>query len=362
MQGDISKSLIPTAVIQQRIGSIFPNSIILDNQLRFVSVSQNILDAIGYTREELFNKSISVLSRTSDLAKVLNEKLAHGYFADEQFEVQRKDGSSISYLASGFYMGLISEVNGLIILRMINQDEMAAVYDRMELRASEIDRFVYVSAHALRGPLATMKGLINLTKSYSNSSDINFLVDQLEQFANKLDDQLHKLIYFAESDKGYEATSHSISVNEIVRSLRAAIRDSHTDHVVNFSCIAANHSLLLENGEVLHALLRNIVLFFCQQKKVAGNKIELDVHSGSDTVELVVQATGFVPTDLLRAKLSAMNFSYSEILNHPELINFYAAKKIAFRLRADMQFVLTGSDDVTVLVTVPKNRPLKDSQ
>jgi light-regulated signal transduction histidine kinase (bacteriophytochrome) len=353
MSADISQTLLPMHVIKHRIGAIFPDVIVLNNEFRVVAMSQNILDGIGYGREELLNRSVRCLSRNTDLEQQLKEKLRQGYFVDEHFEIHGKSDKAIHYTISGFYLGIISDTNGLIVLRLRNQDEINLQHDKAEAKTAEIDRFVYVSAHALRGPLATMKGLINVARTYSTTDELTFLTNQLEQYAEKLDDKLHKLIYFAESDKGHEAPSKTISLGHLLHEIEATIINSHIDHQVNFSCMASDKSMAFENGEVLLSLFRNLIRFFCHQQKEYKNELKLDVHSNPDMTEIVLQAKGFLPNDLLKAKLSAVGFSYSEILNYPELINYYAVKKIVFKLRADIQFVLSEGNDVTVLINIP---------
>ena len=74
---------------------------------------------------------------------------------------------------------------------------------------------------------------------------------------------------------------------------------------------------------------------------------------------MVFEFADFELSDSLKEKLSNTNFGYSEILHYPELINCYAAKKIIFKLRGDIQFILTPSHEVVVLMTVLRNNQLK---
>jgi hypothetical protein len=354
---DITQRLISRSDIRQRIGSIFPDSIILDNQFNFVSISQNILEATGYCREELHGKSVAAFSRKNDLKKLLQEKLLHGFFEEEQFEICKKNEGSIIYGISGFYMGLIAEINGIIVLKFKNLDEINLMYDRLEAKTTELDRFVYLSAHALRGPLATMKGLINLSKTTTSPAEQNFIMSQLDIFADKLDDKLHKLIHFAESDKGYESSVHELSIEAVCEALKKSISESSVDHPVQFQHEEIDQTLILENGEVVLSLLRNLVLFFCNQSKVKDNQLLMDIHSSASATEFFLSARGFTLEDSVKEKLITSNFGYSEILNYPELINFYSAKKIVFKLRGDIQFIISSSG-MFVLITVPRGTKL----
>ncbi len=357
-QSDITQTLISEVDLRQRIGSIFPDSVILDNRFNFISISQNILEAIGYTRAELHGMPVSCLSPASNMEELLEHKLRPGYFAEEPIEIRSKMGDAIMYSISGFYLGLIAEVNGMIVLKFKNLDEINLMHDRLEAKTIEVDRFVYLSAHALRGPLATLKGLINLARISKDPEEMDFLVQQMDSFAEKLDDKLHRLIYFAESDKGDESLVQELTLQSVCEALSANIQEGSVDHPVHFQCLSGDLSQVFGNGETVLSLLRNLALFFCQQPKETDNQLLLDTHSNLGATEIIIRAKGFLMSDSLKERLSNTNFGYSEILQYPELINCYAAKKIIFKLKGDMQFMLTPSGEVVVLITVLRNAQL----
>jgi signal transduction histidine kinase len=353
-ESDITRSLISTGDIRQRIGSIFPDSVILDNQLNFVSISQNILDATGYERSELLNTSISRFANSYDIKSLLIKKLQKGFFEEEQMEIINKDSGKITYAISGFYFGLITDINGLIVLKFKNLDEITLTYERHDDKLKELDNFVYLSAHALRGPLATIKGLINLAKVTQDINEINLYIQQMETFAERLDDKLHRLIFFAESDKGYESPDQDINLQTICNALTVEVSEAGINKPIHFACEAADSSISFKSGEVTLALLRNLVSFFCQQPADADNLLLLDAHHNPTAVEIILRAKGFRLSDSIKEKLKATNFGYSEILNYPELINCYAAKKAIFRLKGSIQFILPSTSDVVVLITFPQ--------
>jgi signal transduction histidine kinase len=352
---DITRRIISIGEIRQRIGSIFPDSVILDNQFNFVSISQNILDATGYNRFELLGTSVSRLANTYDLRSHLEEKLRSGFFEEETLDIASKDGGKIVYSISGFYFGLITDINGLIVLKFKNLDEISLTYERHETKINELDNFVYLSAHALRGPLATIKGLINLSKSTKDINEINLFVQQMETFADRLDDKLHRLIFFAESDKGYESYDQEIALESICKTLAAEINEVSIRQSIHFKCEAFDKSICFQNGEVTLSLLRNLVSFFCQQPTTTDNLLLLDAHANASAMEIILRAKGFLLSESIREKIKATNFGYSEILSYPELINCYAAKKAIFRLKGSIQFILTSSVDVVVLITFPND-------
>src|SRR6187551_456230 len=124
---DITQSIISTLDINQRIGSIFPDAIILDTQFNIISISNDILEAIGYITCDVSRKSISIFSASLDLKAALKEQLLPGYFEQQTFDILCKNGDIITYSIAGFYMGLITDVNGLIILKLKNLEEIKKV-------------------------------------------------------------------------------------------------------------------------------------------------------------------------------------------------------------------------------------------
>jgi len=333
---DITTAIISETDIRQQIGTLFPDSVILDNRLNFISVSQNILKTIGYTSDELQGMPVSQLSTT--IQELIKEKLKPGYFAEERFEVRSNIGDTIPFGVSGFYLGLIAEVNGLIVLKFRNLDEVSKMQSRLDAKTLELDLFVYHSAHALRGPLATLMGLMGI-------------------FAGKLDDKLHRLIYFSESDKGNESVAQTLTLQSVCDALVANIQEGSVDHPVHFHCSSPDRSQVFKNGEIVLSLLRNLILFFCQQPKVTNNQLLLETHSSRDSVEFVLRAKGFLLSNSLTEKLSNTNLGYSEILHYPELINLYAAKKIVFKLKGEIQFTITPQREAIVSITILRNNP-----
>lgn len=354
-RADITRTVISSENIRQRIASLFPDSVILDAQLRFISISQNISEATGYSSAELKGKPLSYIGNGTDLQEQIEHKLRSGYFEEEPFEIASKTLGSILYGISGFYLGMITDINGMIILKFKNLDEINVMYDRLDAKTTEIDRFVYLSAHALRGPLATIKGLINLTRLTQNPEETKYLIDQIDLFSEKLDDKLHRLIYFGESDKGHESSTNGATLQTICQALKSTVDEVSVGRTVRFLSLIADPLAQVNDAELFESMLRNLVLFFCHQASDGVNTILLDIHTGPSNIEIILQAKGFALNDTSLDRIKNINFGYSEILNYPEMINCYAAKKIVFKLRGTLHFVHHNTPDVVALITVPHN-------
>lgn len=350
---DITQQVIKTDDIRQRISAFFPDSVILDNQFRFIAVSQNILDSLDYKLSDLYQQSINILSQNVDLKSLVEQRLKAGYFEQEKFKIRARNSRMVGFSVSGFYFGLIADVNGLIVLKCKNNDEINLIHEKLELKTAELDAFVYMSSHALRGPLATIKGLANLARITKDPKEIDFLIQQIDFFADKLDDKLHRLIMFAETDKGSEHPSGSVPLYTICEKLSVLAVEGSVDFPVKFTYDLQDKSILVENSEIITNLLKNILQFFARQPKSIDNQITFDSLKSLSATEFIFRGRGFTITDEVVSKLKTLNFGYSEILDHPEFIDCYAAKKIVMRMRGNVQFILDPSRELVVLITLP---------
>ena len=352
---DITQSLISTLDINNRIGCIFPDSAVLDLQFNIISISKNILEATGYISNEVKSKSVSIFSTAHNFKILLEERLAAGYFEDQPFELRCNNGETITYSISGFYMGLIADINGLIVLKFKNQDEIRQINNELVAKTKELDDFIYSSSHSLRGPLATLKGLINIARISKEKEEIDLLLKQMDVFADRLDEKLHQLMYVAESDKIPSSGLEDISIQSVFLRLSARVQETSIDFPVNFQCPVLDQQQVFEKGEVILSMLSNLIVFFCHQPKNKENVLVLDSLSSSSATEIMIRSKGFRLGDSMIEKIKHVNFGYSEILNFPELINYYAAKKIMLKLNGDVQFMLIASDEVVVLITIPRD-------
>jgi nitrogen-specific signal transduction histidine kinase len=355
---DITKSIISTFEVKNRIASIFHDCVILDPLFNVVTVSQNILETTGYTGDDLQGKSISVFSSTFDLRKLIEEQLRSGYFDEQYFSIECKNGEQMPYLIKGFYMGLIADVNGLIVLKFKNLNETHRINTELTAKTKELDEFIYASAHALRGPLATLKGLIHLAGTSKEKEELDFLIKQMGVFAERLDERLHQLIYVSEADKTPQLATEDMDIKSIVKALSICVSEASIDFRVDFRCPAIDQNQVFQNGNIILSILNNLMLFFCQQPKKRDNKLVFDALSSSSATEIMIRSKGFIFNESLIEKIKNVNFRYSEILNFPELINYYAAKKIMLKLNGTVQFLLIAQDEIVVLLTVPQETQL----
>lgn len=216
--------------------------------------------------------------------------------------------------------------------------------------AAELDDFIYATAHSLRGPLATLKGLINLLK-LPGSFDKDFIVDKMAFYADRLDERLYKMIYLAESDKLLEVEDDIASLQAILDEFQ---RDEFAEEallsvVVNMPEPAA--TIWLRHGNLVLQSVRNVRAFLLRVGAEAAS-VTLQVSQGDGLLAFDFAAPGgTLDQDKVR-KIDRANVGYTEILGDPDYTEIYSAKKIVSRLQG---FMRTSSDQgyIHVWISIP---------
>lgn len=199
----LAPALIAESDIVRNLATIFEDSVILDGRFRIVMVSHPILRTLGYTAGALEGQSISCLGGAGEaLQPMLQAALGAGFFKEIVVSLLTSSGQAVVFGLSGFYLGLISDYNGYIVLKLKNLDIVRQLHQQLAENRSALEDFVYRTSHDLRGPVANIRGLIHLLKNRPDDTELGLLADMLEASATRLDDRLIKLLY--QADLGYQ--------------------------------------------------------------------------------------------------------------------------------------------------------------
>jgi signal transduction histidine kinase len=352
---DITKSLISSDDLFSILLAIFPDTIFLNLQFNILSLGGSIAADLGYSERELEGSSIQVLS--DELPTVIGHRLLNGYFEEEKFHVRTKDGEQLMAGLSGFYTGLLTDVNGFIVLRFRNLDGVKSFYKKLEAKTDELDQFIYQAAHSLRGPLATIKGLTRIGKAEGShdKGEMEYIVNQIGVFSEMLDEQLHRLTFLAEVDKE-EQEPREMDFTKIDGKLRETVEQHSPDRVVNFTSSFEANSFHKTNDALLCSLLINLFSFLVSQPKKSENNLRLELFVDETSTEILIRLHGFSFSEEKRKILADEAHSYAELLRRPDMLFCYAAHKILVKMHGGISFNFLSNEDQVVIIYFPHHR------
>ena len=354
----IANTLISEEEIRSKLPSIFTDSIILDSGFRMIVVSSNVLALLEFRSAELHGKSINYITGSFDFSTFLANALQSGFFQEKYVEVFTKSNRPILTSISSFYLGLISDINGYIILKMHDAQALQSVKKELEDKRVELDNFIYRTAHDLRGPLATMRGLINLYRMKKDEFDVDHLIQLISLHADQLDEKLFKLLYLAEADQPFGEPTYILDVKALEAYLRKKIEVNSFGYFSDFHVHALSEKIFGVNEGLMFSIASNILHFLLNLPKSPGHNLQLIffISRSEDVVDVKIFAKGFEINEETRAILHNSETFYGDMLIHPELFNYFAALKIALRLKASINMNITNQFDHEIMISIPLNK------
>jgi len=357
---DISSILISEQSIQNTLPSILVDVIVLNKDLKIIAASQNVLDYIGFTNDELTDQPINYLAGDKDLHTFLTTHLAAGYFSEKRTRLLTKSKKWISISLTGFYLGLISDLNGSIILKIKNLDELDLVNKQLLLKKAELEDFIYRISHDLRGPLATIRGLVNLIRVRRDDVELESLIGMMVERTEKLDQRLSQLLYLSQAEREVGAPNNIVDFKTIEREVQKMASQIVIPSFIKLHFSAPDDDLPGLNEILIQGLIINLlqhVLSLPMSK--LDSLVSITIAVENKALHINVESTGFAVNETLKEALLRSEFIYSDILNYPQLVNYYTAQKIATGLQSQIHVNSITEDNQRLRVSIPLKRKTK---
>jgi len=345
--------LIGVDNIQEMLPTILADSIVLDNRFIIKGINQNVLDSLGYTRAELQERDLNCLVDDKSLVASLQKDLSIGFSGEKRYVLLTKENAKIVACISGFYMGLISDINNKIVL-VVRKTQPTVPNENPENTKVEIDKFIYRAAHDLRGPLATIKGLIDLIKIRENNDELDRLIQLVDSHANVLDERLFQLGYMAQYYKEEKNTNDEIIFHALETRLRKIIEKNAFVDFLEFNFSSPKGTLSAVREDIISELLDNLLLHTLSMPiKTIPSKINFKLSRSEKQLRITVVTVGLKLTDEILVATRNPSFSYTDLVQYPQMVHFYAAKKLANRLNTTIESVFIAEDRQRLEVRIP---------
>jgi signal transduction histidine kinase len=352
-QPDITYRLISDNTIRKNLTAIFTDAIIVDDNFLIAAISDSITRMTGFEVSDLVGKPLDHLSPSSSLQGTLKKTLINGFCEKGTIASIKTIGfGSISCQITGFYLGLISDFSGFIVLRVKQLDEINQLNIQLETSRNELDEFVYRASHDLRGPLATMRGLINLMKLKPPMEEMLDLVEMIDVHAIKMDDRLFGLHYLSESGRG-DIHTEDLNSCALESSLRSTLEENHPIDDIHFHF---NSTALMYKGindQFVTSLLNNVLLYLLTLPKSEINSLAVTIAPGPGNVQINIDSKGFMGSYQLMKAIRQKAPLYANAVTYSQLIHYYAAQKIAQKIKASLQITFINDDEQNITVVIP---------
>jgi light-regulated signal transduction histidine kinase (bacteriophytochrome) len=302
----------------------------------------------------LAGESISNLSTSNSFQADLQNELQKGFFDNSLVvPLKTKNFGFITCQISGFYLGLISDLSGYIILRIKPIDEIKHLNLQLEKSREELDEFIYRAAHDLRGPLATIRGLINLLKHHPTPGEMEDLLRMLDSHTETMDDRLSGLHYLSESGRS-DGLTRDLNCFTLETTLRATLEVNLPVNSFEFHFNISNpvHKGIHEQHVI--SMLNNLLLYLLSLQQSKVNTLSYTLVELEKGLKVNIQANGFLADYPLMQAVRQKALLYSNAVTYSQLIHYYAAQKIARKIMATIEISFVNEGEQTISILVPK--------
>jgi signal transduction histidine kinase len=343
-----------------KLNSILTDSFVLKMDFSIETLGKDLEGWMEYSSQELSGESLARICVQENLHELLKDRLKAGYFDHIAAILVTKSGQPLSVTISGFYLGLISEINGYIILKIKLIENSSILREELSSKKRELDSFIYRTAHDLRGPLATIKGLVNLLKLRETDCEVDELTSLIEVHANKLDDRLFRLLYLADVDDSPENFKGSLHFPALEMTLRKLLQDNCQLDKSIFRFNAPANDLPGVNEHHVSKLISNIILYIISLPVASVTKqneivVSIEFVAIYQWLHVRIKADGFLTSGKIQEAILQPTFLYNDLLTYPLLFNYYVAQKEAMQLNAVFRIEFDSEKEQLLELSIPLN-------
>lgn len=221
--------------VLKSIGDIL---IIFDNLFKINQINSKALELLGYQEADILSKDINFLfneERDAQEFRALLDESGKIYNKESQFLLASGDTLPVAISVSEIAASGEKPKGYVLLAKDLKQFYVFS--DALKKKNKELETFVYKVSHDLKGPVASLMGLLDLVLN-GKDDDKALYLDMMKQSLQKLDKSIVSLLNFTLANKTDLAVSDiplRQLIEEILDSLRAFPGRTDVEFIINIS-------------------------------------------------------------------------------------------------------------------------------
>ncbi len=227
-------------------------------------VSNSSYTLIGYSPDDMIGKSAYDFLHPDDAANInqgLSEFIAKGLgIYTASYRYKRKDGSYI-WIESTNKLTYVDGTDKIFGVISISRDitERKAFEARLEEKIKELDTFIYRSSHDLKGPLASLQGLLNVAKSEVVDSNALQYLGLIEKSVLNLDSILMDLLNITKITQG-SLNIVEINIKEVITNIISSFENLPEYVNIKWNLQFDEHEILHLDKSLVNNIFQNLII------------------------------------------------------------------------------------------------------
>jgi two-component system, sensor histidine kinase and response regulator len=181
------------------------------------------------------------------------------------------------------------------------KQENHILIESLEKANQELDRFVYSAAHDLRAPVASLLGLLNLTKDETDLVKIQEYWHLQEKTVKKMDNFIREIIDYSKNNRT-AVEPQSIHLKEYVEKLIVGFKSYENSHEVTKIVHVVQNDLFFSDESRLEIIFNNLISngirFSNPYQKTPNLSINIQVDADKAFIEVADNGIGIAAQHL----------------------------------------------------------------
>jgi signal transduction histidine kinase len=225
---------------------------------------------------------------------------------------------------------------------------------------SELDRFVYSASHDLRAPLASVLGLIKLTKLDPDPANRMEYLEKVEKSIHKLDGFIHDIINYSRNART-ELEANPVDfdevINEILDGLRYQEKSDKIRKEIKVNGSGVFHTDVKRLNIVLYNLITNAIKYHNIQQPDPFIELSVNYSSTEATIQIADNGIGIHESHL--QNIFKMFYRADERSSGSGL-GLFIAKEAIDKLRGTLNVNSQVGKGSTFVLTLPSLAPTEE--
>lgn len=219
----------------------------------------------------------------------------------------------------------------------------------------ELDNFVYSVSHNLRGPLASVMGLLNIALAEKDASCIPALLRMMQSSVQKLDGTLHEILEFARNAR-HEVHLGEIDWMQVISSCFHRLEYLDPDKQFNCDIILHTEAPFFSDGARLQVILTNLLSNAMVFKAVEPPyTVNIEVRTTGVDATITIKDNGIGMPEHILPRIFDMFYRGHE-KSHGAGLGLYIVREILAKLRGSVMVTSKEREGTSVTVIVPNVR------
>lgn len=284
----------------------------LDGVYNYVSNSSYTL--IGYSPDDLIGTKAFEFLHPEDITRIqsgLNDFINKGLgIYTASYRYRKKDGSYI-WIESTNKLTFVEGTDIIEGVISISRDitERKAFEARLEEKIKDLDTFIYRSSHDLKGPLASLQGLLNVAKSEIKDDTANQYLKLIEKSVMNLDTILMDLLNITKITQG-SLSIVELNIKEIILKIISSFENLPEYSNIRWQLDFDKNEHLYLDKSLVKNIFQNLIInaIKYQDKEKDHTVIKISTRCYEDEMIIKIEDNGEGISDSLQKSVFEMFF------------------------------------------------------